>query len=353
MEQRTSGPGFSAALFQEPTGVLGPILSLLRVPSASPSEPSPYAAQVERGTRGRVLAMDLLRHEPGQVRRFDASQFGLLTAYVYPRGTWERLELCNDWHVWLFLFDDEVDELVEVGQRPAYLKQYVDACLAVLRGGGLRAQATPLERFTLDVRQRMSRLASERWLERFVTDVEDYLYRGTLLAARHWTEGTVPDLESYIEQRAMDSAVYTAEDLVELAAPGQELPEELFRSPRVQRLRRLCTRVVALTNDLFSFEKEVLWHRNPNNFVHVLRVHQGLGLREAIHAAIELINADTDAFLACEEALRASRPADPRVLGYVEGLKAWIRGNVHWSLLTGRYSSPTSPFPELRRPRSP
>jgi hypothetical protein len=30
-------------------------------------------------------------------------------------------------------------------------------------------------------------------------------------------------------------------------------------------------------------------------------------------------------------------------------MKAWIRGNVRWSMVTGRYSSPTSPFPELRR----
>ncbi|WP_155893427.1 terpene synthase family protein [Cystobacter fuscus] len=353
MRQRTlkSGPG--AALLEEPPRVEGLSLSLLRIPAALPCEPSLYAAAMERSTRGRVLALELLRREPAQVRRFDASQFGLLTAHVYPRGTRERLELCNDWHVWLFLFDDEVDERVEVGQRPAYLKAYVDACLEVLRGGALRARATPLERFTWDLRQRMSRLASEPWMERFVRDVEDYLHRGTLPAARHWTEGTVPDLESYIEQRALDSAVYTAQDLVEFAEPGQELPEELLRLPLVRRLRLLCTRVVALTNDLFSFEKEVLWHRNPNNFVHVLRVDRGLELREAISTAIDIINADTDAFIACEELLQASRLADPRLLGYVEGLKAWIRGNVHWSLVTGRYSSPTSPFPELRRGASP
>jgi hypothetical protein len=352
MQQLLSKSGLGASLIQEPACVLGPSLSLLRLPVAMMSEPSLYAAAMERDTRGRVLDMKLLQREAAQVRRYDASQFGLLTAYVYPKGTWERLEVCNDWHVWLFLFDDQVDELAEVGKQPEYLKAYVDACLAVLRGGGLRAEATPLERFTLDLRQRMTRLASDLWMERFIKDVEDYIYRGTLLAARHWTDGTVPDLETYIEQRAMDSAVYTAEDLVEFAEPGQELPEELFHLPLVQRLRQLCTRVVALTNDLFSFEKEVLWHHNPNNFVHLLRVHQGLGLSEAIYAAIDFINADTEAFIACEEALQASRLADPRVLAYVEGLKAWIRGNVHWSMVTGRYSSPTSPFPELRRPAS-
>lgn len=342
--------GSAAFATSEEVAILqGPSLSALRMPAAWRSEPSLHARAIDRSTRARVLTVKLLPEVRPAVRRFDASQFGLLTAYAYPRGSRARLEVCNDWHVWLFLFDDQADEQQEVGQRPEYLREYVESCLQVLRGEPLRTRVTPLERFTHHLRERMSRLASEAWLERFVRDVEDYLYRGTLLAARHWAAGTVPGLEPYIEQRAMDSAMYTALDLVEFAQEGQELPEALFQQPLVQRMRHLCTRVVALTNDLFSFEKEVLWHRNPNNFVHVLRVNQRLGLEEAIGEAIGIINADTDAFLSCEEALLEQGPVDPRVLSYVEGMKAWIHGNVRWSLVTGRYSSPTSPFPELRR----
>ncbi|WNG51228.1 hypothetical protein F0U60_49170 [Archangium minus] len=341
--------GSAAALSEEVPLLQGPSLSALRMPPSCPLEPSLHAKAIDRATRARVLEVKLLPKEPSRVKRFDASQFGLLTAYTYPKGTRERLELCNDWHVWLFLFDDEADEQKEVGQRPEYLQAYVEACLKVLRGGPLRSRATPLERFTHELHTRMCRLASDMWLERFARDAEDYLYRGTLPAARNWAAGNVPELEPYIEQRAMDSAMYTAQDLVEFAQEGQELPEALFQLPLVQRMRHLCTRVVGLTNDLFSFEKEVLWHNNPNNFVYVLQVNRQLGLEEAIDEAISLINADTDAFIACEEELLASGPVDPRVLSYVEGMKAWIHGNVRWSLVTGRYCSPTSPFPELRR----
>lgn len=328
----------------------GPSLAALRLPAVGVAGPSVHAKAIEQATRARVLGVRLLPRVAARMRRFDASQFGLLTASVYPWGERERLEVCNDWHVWLFLFDDEVDEQREVCERPEELREYVEACVRVLRGGPLRLRATPLERFTEDLRRRLERLASEAWLERFGRDVEDYLHQGTLQAASHWVAGTVPALEAYIEQRAMDSAMYTAQDLMEIAAPGQELPEELWRDPLVQRMRHLCTRVVGLTNDLFSFEKEVLWHHNPNNFVHVLRVTHQLGLEEAILAAIEFINADTEAFLACERVLEETGPVDARVLGYVRGMKEWMRGNVHWSLVTGRYSSPTSPFPELRRP---
>ncbi|HZI05791.1 MAG TPA: hypothetical protein VEZ71_17305, partial [Archangium sp.] len=225
-------PSGSAAFAPEEVPLFrGPSLSTLRMPASWQLEPSLHARAIDRETRARVLAVKLLPKVQPAVRRFDASQFGLLTAYAYPRGTRERLEVCNDWHVWLFLFDDQADEQEEVGQRPEYLQEYVEACLQVLRGGALRTRATPLERFTHHLRERMSRLASEAWLERFTGNVEDYLYRGTLPAARHWAAGTVPELEPYIEQRAMDSAMYTALDLVEFAREGQELPEALFQQP--------------------------------------------------------------------------------------------------------------------------
>ena len=43
-------------------------------------------------------------------------------------------------------------------------------------------------------------------------------------SARHWAAGTVPDVEAYLDERAMDSAMYTAQDLIEIAREGQELP---------------------------------------------------------------------------------------------------------------------------------
>jgi hypothetical protein len=227
----------------------------------------------------------------------------------------------------------------------------MEACLEVLRGGALRPRARPLERFTHDIRRRMERLASASWLARFAEDVESYLFQGTLEASRHWTAGTVPDFDSYLTQRAEDSGMYTCVDLVEFAQEGRELPRDVLATAELRRMRELCTRVVALSNDVFSYEKEVLWSRNPNNLVHVLQVHQGLGLEASVAEAIQVVNADVACFQVCEERLLESGLLnDARVAFYVEGMKAWMRGNVCWSLLTGRYCSPTSPFPELRRP---
>ena len=344
----SASTGVSRARSEVPL-LRGPSLSALRIPAHWPSEHSLFSAAIQQANRARLLKLKLLSTGAESLRRFDSSNFGLLAAYTYPQATRERLEVCNDWHAWLFFFDDVADEVSEVGQRPEALEELMVACVEVLRGAPMRPQATPLEHYTLDIGRRLRRLASQQWLSRFADDVDLYLFRGTLPAARHWAEGTVPDFDAYYTQRALDSAVFTALDLIEITVPGRELPVEVLTDFDLLLMRELSTRVVALSNDLFSYEKEVLWHHNPNNLVHMLQVHRGMDLEEAVAEAVRVINTDMERFLASEERMHQSGwLEDPRVAYYVAGMQAWMRGNVTWSQVSGRYCSRTSPFPELR-----
>jgi 5-epi-alpha-selinene synthase len=190
--------------------------------------------------------------------------------------------------------------------------------------------------------------ASQRWLRRFADDVQTYLLRGTLVGARHWTAGIVPGLEEYAAQRRWDSAVLCTQDLIEIAGAG-ELPSRMLRRPEWIQLRDLCTTVVAFTNDLVSYPKEVLRHDSPNNLVHVIATHEKLCLEDAIERVIAIINDDVAVFERVATGL-ASHGAriDARSNHYLAGQRAWMLGNLRWSLETGRYCDPESPFIELR-----
>ncbi|MGH8509564.1 MAG: terpene synthase family protein [Gammaproteobacteria bacterium] len=324
--------------------MLGP--SNLIVPSSWPATANACTDAAHQATRALALKLELIT--PDQVQRFDANRFALLSGFAYPNATLERFKVCNDWLVWLFFFDDQADEQAEVGQEPLKLRGYMEVCLDVLRTGTLRANAAGFEVFTLDVRHRLVQFATEAWLRRFLEDVEDYLFRGTLTAADNWTYGTTPDVESYLLQRQYDSAVYTCQDLIEITAEGLELPTEILSDARFQTLRRLSTQVVAFTNDIFSYEKEVLKQRNPNNLMDVLMLHRSLSLTEATSQAVSLINNAVEAFIAHEQDLLPEIRGDERLHTYVHGMKAWMRANLLWSLQTERYRSPTSPFSEIR-----
>ncbi len=321
-------------------------LSKLIVPSSWPATANACTDAANQATTALALKLELIT--PDQVQRFDASRFALLSGFAYPNATLERFKVCNDWLMWLFFFDDQADEQAEAGQETLKLRDYMEVCLDVLRTGALRADAAGFEVFTLDVRHRLVQFATEAWLERFLENVEDYLFKGTLTAADNWTHDTTPGVESYLLQRQYDSAVYTCQDLIEITAEGIELPPEILSDARFQSLRRLCTQVVAFTNDIFSYEKEVLKHRNPNNLLDVLMLHRSLSLAEATSQAVRLINNAVESFITHEQDLLPEIRGDERLHIYVQGMKAWMRGNLLWSLQTGRYRSPTSPFPEIR-----
>ena len=321
-------------------------LSKLIVPSSWPATANACTDAAHRATRAIALKLELII--PDHIQRFNASRFALLSGFAYPNATLERFKVCNDWHAWLFFFDDQADEQAKVGQGLLKLRNYMEVCLDVLRTGAMRSNPTGLEFFTLNIRNRMLPIASDSWLLRFADDVEDYLYKGTLKAAENWTHGTVPEVEPYQVQRLYDSSVYACQDLIEITEEGLELPAEILSDARFQTLRRLCTQVVAFTNDIFSYEKEVLKHRDPNNLLHVLMTHRSLPLTEATRQAVRLINNAVESFIAHEQNLQLEIRGDERLHTYVHGMKAWMRGNLLWSLQTERYRSPTSPFPEIR-----
>ncbi len=321
-------------------------ISDLCIPESWPSTPNIHAAEAHEATKSLALKFNLITQ--AQVEKFDKSAFALLAAYACPKSPPERLKIVNDWNSWLFFFDDQADEQYSREGHPLSLEDYMQECTSILRTGCIRQNPTGLELFTLNIRNRISQFASETWLSRFVADVSDYLFIGTLNAARNWTSGITPDISTYLRQRRYDSSLYACETLLELADKNLELDEEVLGNPNFHTLRQICNDVVAFSNDIFSYEKEVLLHKNPNNLLHVLMVNESLSLDQATTWAIRLINSDIDMFMALEQRLLAEIRHDARVIAYLQGLKAWMRGNVLWSLQTGRYTSPTSPFPELR-----
>ena len=323
-------------------------LSDLYYPSSWSSEPNKLADVVQQGVKELALRFKVLPDDCDKLRRFDAAKFGLLSALAYPRASRKRLGVCHAWHSWLFFFDDQAEEDEAMGKNPAKLRRHMETHLSVLQSGELPSHPTPLALFTFDIRNRLLAHASPMWFYRFYIDVKNYFFGGTLKGSENWTNNIVPDPQTYMNLRKYDSAMYTCQDLLEIAE-NIELPKKVFDHESIQQLRDLCTRVVAFSNDLFSYQKEVLRHQSPNNLVHVLMTHQSLSFEDAVAHAVEMINEDVQAFVELEGKLPKWGPEiDAKVQAYIYGQKAWMRGNITWSLETGRYASEDSPFPELR-----
>jgi hypothetical protein len=304
----------------------------------------PAAIEATRATASRLG----LIHDRFNLERFYA--FASSAMYFYPGAALDDLVACSDWCAWLFFLDDLYDENAHAAWDITGARRLMGMCLASLRGAKPPAGAPPPVRFAWEIRQRLPRsaVAGACWLRRFTASAEDYLLKGVLPANAHWAHRLVPAFDHYLQQREYDSAVHTCIDLIELAA-GLSIPEEAHATEPLPSMRRLCARALAYTNDLMSYEKEVLEHGNPNNLVHVLMTHRSLSFDHAVHDTVALINRHTRDLGTLERQIPSyGRALDALIARYVAGMGQLLRGNFDWSLATGRYRSTDSPFPELR-----
>ncbi|MGH8567034.1 MAG: terpene synthase family protein [Gammaproteobacteria bacterium] len=118
-------------------------------------------------------------------------------------------------------------------------------------------------------------------------------------------------------------------------AGGYELPGPTWCRPDLQAVVGKATRIISNHHDILSGLRE-LSREVPMNFPAILAREQGLSLAEAFVRVGELADTDTRSFIDLADRLLATNPG-PSVEGYINGLKAWIRGNLDWSLTTGRY----------------
>ena len=306
--------------------------------------------EVRRRTFTRCARLGVIRDDRMTPRQFAATKCELLSALTYPDASLDALALCTDFFVYLFFVDDCAEEDESFGKRPHRLQRYFEQHIAILRSGAPAGVADPAGRLLVSIRARLTERASAHWLERFANGMSDYLLRGTLEGARHWTAGTVPSFDDFLEQRAWDSAVQCVQDLIEVAGGG-ELSAAVLGRADWSALQRHCTNVVAFTNDLVSYSKEARSHENPKNLVHVIATHEKRTVTNAIGRVIEIVNQEVASF----EALAAQLPSfetamDKNVARYLDSQRAWMVGNLTWSLAAGRYMDPQSPFVELRKP---
>lgn len=300
-------------------------------------------------SRKNALRLNVMADKQNTIERFDDQKFSLLTALAYPRADEERISIINDFHSYLFFNDDIAEQDEKIGKCLNKLVPIFLGQIRALREGIVDDPNEPLCAYLLDIRQRLIKIASHRWLNRFMRNVEDYLLKGTLVGAQNWMFGKVPTLQQYEEQRKYDSSVFACQDLIEISEKF-ELPGEIFYHHEIQSLKELSNLVVAYTNDIFSYHKEVMVFSSPNNIIHVMMTHKGVPFSTAVDMVVNVINEKVEAFIQLEKNRSHWGDIEEKMVNrYLEGQKSWMRGNIDWSISSRRYHSPQSPFEELRQ----
>ena len=328
-------------------------LQLPALYSPFPSALHPHGQQLQDESVTRwAQRMGFATKDKGH-RALRAGQFGLLMARCHPTASPETLALLTDFTTWLFLWDDLVDQVDEhgVARAPAQVRAMNDRALRLLLGNAPQEQDGPLVWGLWHILEALKARMSGQWVHRFTHDVREYL-EATEWQAACLRDGSPLDVDTYIRLRRLTSGVLLEVDLIEVAV-GREVPLRARLHPLLATLVRCTVNAVAWANDLLSLEKELL-HGDPHNLVLVLQRERGRPLEECVGEAAAMHDSEVRHFLDCAGALPSfGAEVDEAVARYVEGLGYWMRANLDWSALNGRYHPGTGPSTQVQAVPSP
>jgi hypothetical protein len=314
---------------------------------------SPHADEVQRYALHWATRHGLLER-PRTQAAFAGAKFANLMARAHPGAGAADLGLATAWLTAIFALDD----LLETGlvEDPERMLGGVEAVLTWLRAPDGTVNTTvrdvlgrPIGCALADVWRRTVPRVSPAWRERFVDHVREYL-NGTIWESGNRAKGRLPTVAEYVRMRRHSAAAEMFFDLIE-PMHGVELPDAVLSDPHYLGARHAAGTAIGLFNDLISWRKEVAVG-DLHNIVFIVREERRLTLADAVHAAVAEHDAQVAAFMSACDGLRQGRwGADPVVATGVDDIAHWLRGNLDWSLESGRYA--TEPAIPPQRPPTP
>jgi hypothetical protein len=315
-------------------------LSLLRFDQSFPVSIHPQCERIEQAVEALCQRLD--------VRLPHFTNYSTMTCYVYPYAPEERVITIGLIMNLLFYIDDTFEKSTQDhGEEAPSLTDMVNTCLKIMRTGQRPDSTLPLYEAAQELHHRLWKRTNPAWFRRFVESLKEYIALTMIqgqLESQEWT-----NLEQYVEVRERDSGVWSSLYLIEFANDAY-LPDALFEHEHMQRLMHLAGQIAGLSNDLFSYAKEVNTPKEPFNLISVLMKSRGLSLPEALQQAIDHINHLIAQF---EQGLSHLPDFDDETLNhtarlYAQGLWHLVGAMWHWQRATNRYRAPNSPFVELR-----
>jgi 5-epi-alpha-selinene synthase len=299
-----------------------------------PAAISGHADTVHGNTVEWLKSFQLFEGEAAY-RRFDATNIGRLAARFHPTASLEILELISCWYAWMFFRDDQRDE-TDLGQDPVRLAVMNTRFLEILGGEEPAATESPLAHALWDLSRRLRAQApTATWMRRFIRSVREH-FDSTVWEATNRSEGLVPSIKLYTRMRPVTGGMYVDTAFIEITEHAY-LPPDVRQHRTLKALMEASSNVVCWANDIISLPKEVQLGE-VHNLVVILHRRMGLSLQEAVERAAEMYDTQLQRFTELESQLPSfSKTVDANIETFVGVLRTRMRGNLDWSLESGRY----------------
>jgi hypothetical protein len=306
-----------------------------------PIEPSlnPRHRELDAGCIAWMARMGLAS-DAAQFQRWSRIKSGELAARtVEPDAAGPGPQFAADHLQWLFTFDDVYCDEGIYGDDPAGMALLIADLMRIVETGSPHLAGLSAMRAMQDLRQRAEAIATPVQISRWVNAMRAYLGYQVWEAA-HRARRSVPSVDSYLMARIANGSMPVCTAMLDFTS-NFEIAADEAETPAVRALNEMCCALVGLDNDLMSHWKETVRGGGNLNLIDVLAVENRCGKAEAVTLAVSVRERILYRFLRLKDQIMPSMTSTGE--RYLTLLASWIRGNIDWSMSSGRYRNPADP----------
>lgn len=298
------------------------------------------AADIEEQTVSWAFHFHSILRNNDEIAYYKNQKFSYLSSCLYPEIDIERGVWISKLYLWLFYLDDITDDL-HVGQKAGFWDYLLAGVENIMEGKSLGFNpdriTVYLTAFSDLVTKFDALISGHKELKRLVfSEVLNYMQKNKI-EAEFKDKRSLPTWEEYQVIRPGFSGGNLALALCAFES-GEKFSNDCSDWQETTDLRELAVKLIYLSNDLISYQKEA----ERGDFMNAVALHMHHKRIDFTVAQQEVLNlhAQTlEEFMMLDKKWREEyRPENSGILKYLKQIKYKIAGSVHWSIsISPRY----------------
>ncbi len=310
---------------------------------------SPHLATARANAITWAAGMGMLDGWLWDERRMAGFDFALCAATIHWRAGAADLDISTGWLTWATYADDYFPAVFGSTRDMVGAKLFHErlATFMPLDSSPAPAAANAVERGLADLWARTITSMTPDARRQFREAVTD-MTGSWLWELANQIQHRVPDPIDYLEMRRKTFGADLTMSLARLGH-GRLVPPEVYQARCMRSLDQAAADHASLANDIFSYQKEIEFEGEFHNGVLIIGRFLGIGFPAAVAVAGDLMTRRLHQFehIAAHELPHLLDGLDRRarqgVAAYVEHLRDWMAGLLHWHRETRRYTESELP----------
>ncbi len=278
--------------------------------------------------------------------KFDVADVALCGALINPKGSASELNLTACWLVWGTYADDYFPALYGYTRDMVGAKVFnarLSAFMPLDSTTSVPPPTNPVENGLADLWARTADTLSKNARRLFRRAIEE-MTESWLWELANQMQNRIPDPIDYVEMRRKTFGSDLTMSLARLAH-CEEIPPEIYSTRTMRELDNAAADYACLTNDIFSYQKEIEFEGELHNGVLVVQNFMDYDRVWAVEIINDLMTARMQQFehiVATElpalfESFELDAKTRTQILDYVQKLQQWMSGVLRWHTAVDRY----------------